>query len=516
MEFVQITENLEALIAISDATSNATYFNKAWETLTGRSRRELMNFGWADLIHEEDREKFVKLYLDAFALRSNWKGEFRMKDVQGEYRWLLSSGTALYKNGEFSGYVSSSMDITDQVNARRIAELNEQILRQLVLTAPVGICVLDAPSLIARTVNSSFVEIAGKSFDAIMGKYYWDTFAEAAPYYASALQGVVEKGEPFYASEVALMLIRHGKPEDIYVTFVYTPLKDIHGKVVKVIVWVLENTTQVIARQRIEEQVLERTRDLAIANDSLQKGNEELAQFAHIASHDLQEPLRKISIYSELLQRSAIGTTDEQTIGYLGKISGSTARMNTLIRDILNYSELAKENDQLIEVDLQQVLNEVLSDYELSIEQHVARIVHESLPVLEANFIQMTQLFGNMISNALKFSRKDLKLVLHISASESSEVELARHALPLNKKYYTIRFEDNGIGIAPENIDKIFNIFQRLHRKSEYEGTGIGLAMCKKIAFNHGGAIDAGGSLIGKAVFNLILPAKQYQPQAIA
>ncbi len=509
MEFVQLTENLEALIATSDTTSNAMYFNKAWETLTGRSRGELMNFGWTDLIHEEDREKFVQIYLDAFALRSKWKGEFRIKDVQGGYRWLLASGTALFENGEFSGYVSSSVDITDQVKARTATELNEQILRQLVLTAPVGICVLDAPSLISQSVNSSFVEIAGKPYDAIMGKYYWDTFAEAAPYYAPALQGVVEKGESFYASEVALMLIRHGKPEDIYVTFVYTPLKDIHGKVVKVIVWVLENTTQVIARQRIEEQVLERTRDLAIANDALQKGNEELAQFAHIASHDLQEPLRKISIYSELLQRSATGAADDQTLGYLGKISGSAARMNILIRDILNYSELAKENDQLIPVDLQRVLSDVLSDYDLAIEQHGARILYKGLPTIDANPVQMTQLFGNMISNALKFSRKDLKLVLHITARESNGVELARHALPGNTKYYTIRFEDNGIGIAPENIDKIFNIFQRLHRKSEYEGTGIGLAMCKKIALNHGGAIDAEGSLIGKAVFNLILPAKQ-------
>lgn len=508
MEFEQLTENLEVLIAVSDKTSNAIYFNKAWETLTGRSRNELMDFGWADLIHEEDRESFVGMYLENFARQSDWKGEFRIKDISGSYRSLLATGKALYENSEFSGFISSSVDITDQVTAKAIVEHNEQTLRQLVLTAPIGICVLDAPSLIAETVNDSFLEIAGKPFESIMGHYYWDAFAEAAPYYATALQGVVDEGKPFYANEVALMLIRHGKSEDIYVTFVYTPLKNLYGKVVKVIVWVLENTLQVTARQRIEEIVTERTKDLAEANDHLQKSNADLAQFAYIASHDLQEPLRKISTYSSLLENATNGKLNERAVSYLAKISGSAARMHTLIRDVLTYSELSRENEQFLATDLNKIAQETRADYELSIEQQQAKIIIGDLPMITANALQMAQLFGNMISNALKFSRKNENPVLHISAHSTKIEDLVRHALPPDKKYYTIRFADNGIGIAPENINKIFNIFQRLHRKSEYEGTGIGLAVCKKIALNHHGAIDAEGSSDGGAVFNIILPAE--------
>ena len=506
MQFEELTENMDVLIATSDQTSNATYFNKAWETFTGRSRQDLLNYGWADLIHDADRAGFVELYLDAFAHKKNWKGEFRMRDANGEYRSLLATGTKLDAGGVFSGYVSSSVDITDQIIARSRVENNEQMLRDLVMTAPVGICVLNAPSLVSEIVNASFIEIAGKPYEEIMGHYYWDTFAEAAPYYAASLQEVVDKGEAFYASEVALMLIRHGKPEDIYVTFVYTPIKNAEGQVSKVIVWVLENTPQVTARQRIEDLVSERTNDLAEANKSLQKSNAELAQFAYIASHDLQEPLRKISIYSQMAQQALNSSSHSQEANYLNKIISSTGRMHALIRDVLAYSELSTQNQPHSPVDLNAVALNAKGDYELLIDEHQAIIEWANLPVLEANEVQMSQLFNNIISNALKFARKDIKPELRITGHSSTADELSRHNLPPDKEYITIRFADNGIGLVPEQAEKIFNIFQRLHRKSQYEGTGIGLAMCRKIALNHHGAIDAWGSNENGAVFNIILP----------
>jgi hypothetical protein len=509
MLFEQLTENMDILIATSDQTGNATYFNKAWEVFTGRSKADLMNFGWAEFIHEKDRQPFVDLYLDSFAKRVNWKSEFRILNFNNEYRWILATGTTLYQEGVFSGYVSSSVDISEHVQTRLVIESDKQMLRELVLTAPVGICVLDAPSLVAETVNASFLEIAGKPYEAIIGHYYWDSFIEAATYYAPALQGVLDKGEPFYANEVALMLIRNGKPEDIYVTFVYTPLKDHRGQVTKVIVWVLENTTQVIARQRVEDQVAERTRDLARANISLQKSNEELAQFAHIASHDLQEPLRKILSYAEMMQSSFKDSLDSRGMSYLEKITSSAARMRKLIVDVLEYSELSEEKEKFTLVDLNMVADNVKSDYDLSIERQNATVQIQNLPVIEASIVQMTQLFSNLINNALKYARKDVPPFIQITGSITTAGQLLRHHLSSDKQYYTLKFSDNGIGIAPENTKKIFNIFHRLHRKSEFEGTGIGLAMCKKIAQNHNGAIDADGSSEMGAVFNVHLPAHQ-------
>jgi PAS domain S-box-containing protein len=162
--------------------------------------------------------------------------------------------TPLYDvNGNVYGVMNTGVDLTDLNVAKKKIEENEQNLQSIVLEAPIGICLLDAKTLVCEIVNDSFIEVAGKTYEEIAGKHYWDSFAEAKPYYEEALQKVVDKGVPFYANEVELMLIRHGKEEIIYVTFVYGPLKNIEGEVTKVVIWVLDNTPQVKARQEIEK-----------------------------------------------------------------------------------------------------------------------------------------------------------------------------------------------------------------------------------------------------------------------
>ena len=183
--------------------------------------------------------------------------------------------------------------------------------------------------------------------------------------------------------------------------------------------------------------------------------------------------------------------------------------MNTLIRDVLTYSELVKEREVFSEVDLNQVVESIITDYELLIEQKEATVNHENLPVIEAIPLQMSQLFSNLIGNSIKFSRKDIKPVLTISAYKLTEEEIRNLSLDPTIIFYNIQFTDNGIGFKEEYSDKVFNIFQKLHPKTEYEGTGIGLAMCKKIALNHHGDLNAFGSSENGAVFNAILPVKQ-------
>jgi len=210
-----------------------------------------------------------------------------------------------------------------------------------------------------------------------------------------------------------------------------------------------------------------------------------------------------------MVQQLFESSSQMREANYLNKISTSASRMQAMIRDVLAYSELANQNQPFSLVDLNVVVLNVEKDYELLIEEKQAIIECETLPVIEANEVQMTQLFANMISNALKFARKDEVLIVRITGNNTTADELLRHELPSHKLYYTLHFTDNGIGITPEQTTKIFNIFQRLHRKSEYEGTGIGLAMCKKIALYHAGAIDAEGSSKEGAVFNVILPITQ-------
>ena len=162
--------------------------------------------------------------------------------------------TPLYDlSGNVYGVMNTGVDLTDLNLAKKKIEENENNLRSLVLEAPIGICVLDAKTLVSEIVNESFIEVAGKPYDQIAGKHYWEAFAEAKPYYEEALQKVITDGIPFYANEVEMMLIRHGKEEIIYVTFVYAPLKNIEGEVKKVTIWVIDNTLQVMARKKIAE-----------------------------------------------------------------------------------------------------------------------------------------------------------------------------------------------------------------------------------------------------------------------
>ena len=266
---------------------------------------------------------------------------------------------------------------------------------------------------------------------------------------------------------------------------------------------------QVTARQKIEEVVRERTMALEHANVDLKKSNEELAQFAYIASHDLQEPIRKISIFSELLIKNLRQKVDVQSVNYLEKIGDSSGRMISLIKDVLNYSQLIKENEIFEDVNLNQILENVLLDYDLLIEQKGASVHSESLQSIEANPIQMSQLFGNIIGNALKFGRSDLKTIITISTTLVNEDERDKLLLRKDLEFINIRFADNGIGFKKDYTDQIFGIFQRLHRRSDYEGTGIGLALCKKICLNHQGTMHAVGSSEQGAVFNVLLPKRQ-------
>ncbi len=248
-----------------------------------------------------------------------------------------------------------------------------------------------------------------------------------------------------------------------------------------------EVTEQVNSREKIaswakelEIKVQERTKELAESNVQLQKSNKELEQFAYIASHDLQEPLRKINTFTQLLENSLVGVS-EKSKTLLDKIYASSTRMLTLVNDVLTFSQISNEREKLRLVDLNMVLENIKSDFELLVEQKEATIEHRNLPVIEAIPVQMNQLFTNLLSNALKFSREDVKPVITITASPVSKNEIPEFpGFNPGLSYYIIQLKDNGIGFEQKNAEKIFDIFQRLHSKVQYAGTGIGLAPWQK------------------------------------
>ena len=228
----------------------------------------------------------------------------------------------------------------------------------------------------------------------------------------------------------------------------------------------------------LDKRVAELTRELAEANLQLQQSNVELNQFAYIASHDLQEPLRKVRTFTNMMVNT-MDTVSPRTQEFLKKIEDSTERMQTLINDVLRFSLLSKEREKFTLVDLNHVVENVLHDYELAIEQKKAVVTVGQLPSLEAIPLQMSQLFTNLLSNALKFSRPSGDVQISINCKTATP-EVIRQYGELNEEvpHYQVEVADNGIGFEPAYAQQIFTIFQRLHGRSEYEGSGIGLAIC--------------------------------------
>ncbi|MGW2211652.1 sensor histidine kinase [Streptomyces sp. NPDC001781] len=245
------------------------------------------------------------------------------------------------------------------------------------------------------------------------------------------------------------------------------------------------------ARQRLDEQ-----------SADLRRSNAELEQFAYVASHDLQEPLRKVSSFTQLLQRRYGGQLDERADQYIDFAVDGANRMQTLINDLLDFSRVGRVHNTHQSVDLNTVMRRTLTAISVSIEESGAVITRDELPTVIADSTQMGMLWQNLIGNAIKFRRPGQTPAIHISAEQDGD-------------FWRFAVTDNGIGIAPEYADKVFVIFQRLHTKDRYQGSGIGLAMCKKIVEFHGGtiAVDLTHTEGTRIVFTLASrPAEPEEP----
>jgi PAS domain S-box-containing protein len=249
---------------------------------------------------------------------------------------------------------------------------------------------------------------------------------------------------------------------------------------------------------------------LAAQTQELTRSNIELEQFAYIASHDLKEPLRKITAFGDRLKVKYFQILDEQGKDYLDRIHKATERMNNLISDLLKYSRVTTKAQPFSSVDLNQVVAEVLSDLEVQIEKVTGRVEFKNLPVILADPIQMRQLFQNLINNALKFHKPEIPPVVEITAQITDASSPVTRPGELPPNHCEIVVTDNGIGIDERFSDRIFQIFQRLHGHDEYEGSGVGLAICRKIVERHNGRISFQSTLGQGTSFKVIIPLPQF------
>ena len=344
-----------------------------------------------------------------------------------------------------------------------------------------GICGLDEQGK-ATFVNPTVSKLTGWPLDELIGKEEHEIF--------------VSNGDQteLLAPDERVLYRKDGSR--FPVEFVKTPINE-NGRVVGSVV-VFKDITE---RKQVQDSLARKAAELA-------RSNAELEQFAFVASHDLQEPLRKIQAFGDRLKVKCEPMDAPDIRDYLDRMQSASARMRNLINDLLAFSRVIRSSEPFVTVDLALITKEVLGDLEVRIEKSGAKIELTELPKIEADAMQMRQLMLNLLSNALKFQTPGATPEIQISATTLT---------PLSREpQCEIRVQDNGIGFDEKYMDKIFAVFQRLHGRTEYEGTGVGLAVCRRIVDRHHGSITARSQPGKGATFIVTLPIKQAAPQASA
>lgn len=249
----------------------------------------------------------------------------------------------------------------------------------------------------------------------------------------------------------------------------------------------------------LTDKLHQKVQDLETMNNALQASNEELRDFVHIVSHDFQEPLRKISIFSDRLEKET-PDLNEKGMFYLDRVQNSAKRMQNLMNDLVKYSKIVpSKGGSYQSVNLQEIIQQVEVDLEILINETGGKVEIKPLSIIQADPFQMRGLFQNLIANSLKYHKKNIPPLVKIEGQTS----------PSQSEFYEIRVEDNGIGFDEKFTSRIFKPFERLHRESEYKGTGMGLTLCKKIVDRHGGNIDVKSKVNEGTTFIINLPLKQ-------
>ncbi|WP_149207534.1 PAS domain-containing sensor histidine kinase [Flavobacterium johnsoniae] len=495
----KMEESEKRFRALVNASSDFVYrMNADWtvmrslETLDSYASEGEPVSNWINsYIHPDDRKKALKLISEAIDNKSIFQLEHRVLNANGTIGWNFSRVVPILDdNNTIIEWFGAASDITSQKEVQQIINESAENFRQLADLVP---------QIIWTSRPDGFIDYYNK-------RWYEYTNLKENEYGDSSWISVLHPDDVELVKDNWYESIQSGNFYQLEfrlkdsVTGEYrwflskaVPIKDASGAITKWFGTCTDIHEQKTATEKLEVLINERTREL-------QRSNEDLQQFAHVASHDLKEPVRKIKTFISRLEDNLEGKLDDSAKKFIDRIHVASDRMFNMIEGVLAYSKINADQQKPTVVDLNEVLKNIETDLEVSLQKTGGEIYYDNLPVLEGAQVLLYQLFYNLINNSIKFAKDDVPVKVKLSSKIIKQQD---------NDFAVITVEDNGIGFNENQAERIFETFTRLNSKDSYEGTGLGLSLCKKIVERHAGTITASGSPYNGAVFTIMLPLKQ-------
>ena len=509
-QFRLLSDSMPQFVWTADVNGKPNYFSQGLINYSGLTKEEFLDDGMFKIVHPEDQQQTADRWRLAIKLGQEFNFEHRLKSSSGEYRWHLSRALPQKGlNGELQRWVGTSTDIQDQKNL-------SQKLEQQVNERTQQLSELNDHLLIKNNIFAQAEE------NALIGSYSWNMQTGELEYSDNLYRLFGYEPNEFVPSfEKYLSLIHPDDKEQVLkdgnetaatkllVAHTYRIItkdgKIKHFRSTGKVFGSSDNalligTVQDISQDKLFNEILQ------AKNLELERSNAELESFNYIASHDLQEPLRKIQAFSQRILTKEANNFSSFSKDYFIRIHAAAERMQNLIDALLSYSRTNTSSLPGTPTDLNLLVQDVIIDMEDLVEEKQAIINYNGLPTISVVPIQVHQLFINLLSNAIKYSKPGVAPIINVSAASVNGREIPGFNAGNNNKYWAISIADNGIGFEQQYENKIFELFQRLHGTTDYIGTGIGLAICKKIMLNHQGFISAIGKPGEGATFTIYFP----------
>ncbi|WP_324025299.1 ATP-binding protein [Maribacter sp. BPC-D8] len=426
----------------------------------------------------------------------------RIEDVY----WTFSYSPVKDEKGNVSGVLVIVTDTTEAVMAERRLRESERRFRDIANLSPMWIWITDA-DINVEYANKELLNFIGLSHYSEFEGQVWKNVV-----HPDDIDVVFEGFARAVETQERLSLEYRVKnaENNNYEWFKIVAVPKFEDGVLKGFLGTAMNIEQQKSyEENLKNEVNHRTKELASSNLKLEKMNKELQSFAYISSHDLQEPLRKIQMFAEVLMDNEYDQLSTSGKVKFEKIQSAANRMQSLINDLLSYSRTDTEQRVFETIDLKDLVEDIKNDLGEELSKKEGTITLKNSCQLEVVHFQFRQLIYNLLSNSIKYSKADVPPVITIETEVIKKAKSIDSSLSNTKEYVQITITDNGIGFEDQFSEKIFEVFQRLHSKQEYVGTGIGLAIVKKIVQNHAGVISAAGELNKGSVFTIVLPKKQ-------